>query len=70
LVTFKYFLLFFVLVVVMEQFVARVLQGGRVTIPRRVRELLAWRKRILELSYPKKFIYNIGVEVLGCYENK
>ncbi len=49
--TFKYFLLFFVFLVDMEQFVARVLQGGKGTIPKRVRELLgvgmgitfAWR---------------------------
>jgi AbrB family looped-hinge helix DNA binding protein len=40
--TFKYFLLFFVIlvVVVVERFVARVLQGGKVTIPKRLRELL------------------------------
>jgi len=39
-VTFKCFLWFLCLVVVVEQFVVRVLQGGKVTIPKRVRELL------------------------------
>jgi len=37
LVTFKYFLL---LVVVVEEFVARVFNGGKVTVPKRLRELL------------------------------
>jgi AbrB family looped-hinge helix DNA binding protein len=42
LVTFKYFLLFFVVLVfaLVEVFVARVCSGGKVTIPKRVRELL------------------------------
>jgi len=40
LVTFKYFLLFFVFGDFVEQFVVRVFQGGKVTIPKRVRELL------------------------------
>jgi len=40
LVTFKCFLLFFVSVGCLEQFVARVFQGGKVTVPKRLRKLL------------------------------
>jgi hypothetical protein len=40
LVTFKYFLLFFVVVGgCLEEFVARVFGGGKVTVPGRLREL-------------------------------
>ena len=39
LVTFKCFQLFFVVVVVMEEFVVRVFKGGKVTVPKRLREL-------------------------------
>jgi len=35
-VTFKYFLLF---VVVVEEFVVRVFKGGKVAVPKRLREL-------------------------------
>ena len=37
LVTFEYFFLLFVVAV--EEFVARVFQGGKVTVPKRLREL-------------------------------
>lgn len=40
LITFYFFLLFFVLWCALERFVARVFGGGKVTIPVRVRELL------------------------------
>jgi hypothetical protein len=39
LVTFKCFWLFLLLVVVVEEFVARVFTGGKVTVSRRLREL-------------------------------
>jgi len=39
-VTFNYLLLLFVILMVMEKFAARVLKGGKVTIPKRLRELL------------------------------
>ena len=39
LVTFICFQLFFVVVVVMEEFVVRVFKGGKVTVPKRLREL-------------------------------
>jgi len=40
LVTFYYLLLLFVILMVMERFATRVLKGGKVTIPKRLRELL------------------------------
>jgi bifunctional DNA-binding transcriptional regulator/antitoxin component of YhaV-PrlF toxin-antitoxin module len=39
LVTFKYFLLFFVVGGCVEEFVVRVFKGGKVTVPKRLREL-------------------------------
>jgi len=40
LVTFKCFCCFLLFVVVMEEFVVRVFKGGKVTVPKRLRELL------------------------------
>jgi hypothetical protein len=40
LATFEYSLLFLLFVVVMEEFVASVFKGGKVTVPERLRELL------------------------------
>ena len=59
LVTFKCFLLFFVFGGCLEQFVARVFQGGKVTVPKRLRELLGIqdgdyvRLGIVEVVKPK-----------------